>query len=413
MDKNQSEIQHEQRDTYDDEIELMDLLQVLWKWKYLIVLGTFACVLIAGIVSFSMTKVYSINTVLIPGIARVDASGKITYIGSPQEIKTLIETGAFESTIFSRLGDFKKEDLPEDFQFKVKVPKGSNVLEVAYETSQVELGVQVLIYLNQALLEKFDGIVKYFKEEYAVQIGLKTSEASKTIEKIDTARNEILTSDAKTRAEIEEKRNGMLTIKSQIAAKQAQIGNLKKRIEELQLEISRISRNTDLLIEERTKFLGRKTTDDNVLSAVVYSNTIQQSISYLNELRGETSLIQDEIYNSEADVDAMGNKVKDLQAQVVTLKELTTYKKETLKAEIAALESGKTFIIEEMKNLEFKKNHVQNIQVLQPPKSSFYPVKPKKLLNVLLAGVVGLFLTVFLAFFIEYISRHKSDEFNG
>jgi len=126
-----------------------------------------------------------------------------------------------------------------------------------------------------------------------------------------------------------------------------------------------------------------------------------------------------------------------LQTQIVNLQKQTTYKNETLKSDmrdyesqikslvdqkdsrrkslngqIMALESQKTYILEEIKNLEFKKNYVQNIQVLQPPKSSLSPVKPKKKLNVLLAGVVGLFLTVFLAFFIEYISRHKNDETN-
>jgi LPS O-antigen subunit length determinant protein (WzzB/FepE family) len=221
-----------------------------------------------------------------------------------------------------------------------------------------------------------------------------------------------LTSEATTRADIDQKRNAMLTKKAQITAKKAQIENMQKRISEMQIEIGRISKNTDLLIEERNKFLGRKTTDDNILSAVVYSNTIQQNISYLNELRGETNRIQDAIYNSEAAVDAMENSVKDLEAQIATLKELTKYKTETQKAEITTLESEKTFIAEEMKNLEFKKSYVQNIQILQPPKSNLSPVKPKTKLNVLLAGVVGLFLTVFLAFFIEYISKHKNNEIN-
>jgi LPS O-antigen subunit length determinant protein (WzzB/FepE family) len=129
--------------------------------------------------------------------------------------------------------------------------------------------------------------------------------------------------------------------------------------------------------------------------------------------------------------------IKDLQTQIVNLQKQTTYKNETLKSDmrdyesqikslvaqkdsrrkslngkIIALESQKTYILEEMKNLEFKKSYVQNIQILQPPKSSLSPVKPNKRLNVLLAGVVGLFLTVFLAFFIEYISRHKNNEIN-
>ena len=84
--------------------------------------------------------------------------------------------------------------------------------------------------------------------------------------------------------------------------------------------------------------------------------------------------------------------VKDLQSQISNAEKQTTYKNETIKsdiedyesqirslvaqvdsernnlnAEITALESQKTYILEEIKNLEFKKNYVQNIQILQPP----------------------------------------------
>ena len=99
MDKNQLDPQPHPYDPYEDEIELMDYLKVLWKWKYLILLGTLACALIAGIVSFNMTKIYSVKTVLAPGVAKVAGDGKITYIASLQEIKTLIETGALEPTV--------------------------------------------------------------------------------------------------------------------------------------------------------------------------------------------------------------------------------------------------------------------------------------------------------------------------
>ncbi|MBU0732679.1 MAG: hypothetical protein KKG10_00835, partial [Proteobacteria bacterium] len=73
-------------------------------------------------------------------------------------------------------------------------------------------------------------------------------------------------------------------------------------------------------------------------------------------------------------------------------------------------ENEKNYISGEIKSIEFKKNNIQNIQIIKAPKSSLSPIKPKTRLNVMLAGVVGLFLTVFLAFFVEYISKYKSRE---
>ncbi len=55
-------IQHQQQnsaqDNYysDDEIELIDLLRVLWKWKWMIILITFVCMLAAGGVQFHDAK---------------------------------------------------------------------------------------------------------------------------------------------------------------------------------------------------------------------------------------------------------------------------------------------------------------------------------------------------------------------
>ena len=129
-------------------------------------------------------------------------------------------------------------------------------------------------------------------------------------------------------------------------------------------------------------------TDDNVLSTLLYSNTIQESIAYLNMIRKAASHIKDGMNYAKLSIENRKNNIKDLESQ-------------------------KRLIQEKIANIELKKNAVQNIQILQVPKSSLSPVKPKKKQNVLLAGMIGLFLTVFLAFFIEYISRHKDVEGNA
>jgi capsular polysaccharide biosynthesis protein len=562
MNKDQLEFQPQQYDPYEDEIELMDYLKVLWKWKYLILLGTLACAVIAAVVSFNMTKIYSVKTILAPGVAKVEANGKITYIGSPQEIKTLIETGALEATVLKQVKVPSGENLPRSLSFKTTVPKGSNALEVTYETPRTDLGLQILNHLNQALLKKFDGIEKYFEEEYTIQMRSKSSESSRVTEKVENAKNAILTlqaenqsavseikakisskeSDiatnqaekdrlisetankistkqseiatngtekegilseiankisskkskiekikAETLSQIDQKKNGISSLKARINGKKKQITNLEKRIVDINEEIIRISNNTDLLIEERNKFLASTKNENNILASVMYTTTIQQNIGYLNTLRSTVNNVNHRIFEEKVGIEKLENDVKDvntqildlqkqseiqreqilsdieefqaqktnlqkqteidnkkikadiadLQAQKTNLQKQTTYKNQTLKsdiedlvaqtesltaqvnsksqslnAQVTALESEKNYILEEIKNLEFKKNYVQNIQILQPPKSSLGPVKPKKKLNILLAGVVGLFLTVFLAFFIEYISRHNDNENN-
>jgi uncharacterized protein involved in exopolysaccharide biosynthesis len=42
------------------------------------------------------------------------------------------------------------------------------------------------------------------------------------------------------------------------------------------------------------------------------------------------------------------------------------------------LENQRKYTSEEIKILEFKKDNIQNIQILKPPTNSLEPIKPKK-----------------------------------
>jgi uncharacterized protein involved in exopolysaccharide biosynthesis len=333
------------KDKFDDEIELMEYLQVIWKWKYVILGGSLLCALIAGVISFQMSKVYSISTVLVPGILRVGENGNNVYIDSPSNISGLLQADTFNVRILDALKKTSKEELPKELKFSVKIPQNSNILRISYESSDIDQGMLILSYLNNFLIEKYDEVVKYYQNEYVKEIEMK-------------------------KAQIDSHKAILQSSKQKIKA-------LQKRINELQAEVDLINNNTIALIKERDKFLSRNSSD-NILSSILYTNTIQQNLALANTYKNEINE-----YNSEKE-----NENADIGKTQYTIKEL----------------------LEEIKNLEFKKNNIKSIQILQPPFPSPYPVKPKKKLNVMLAGGVGLFLMLFLAFFSEYLSEHKGKD---
>lgn len=61
----------------------------------------------------------------------------------------------------------------------------------------------------------------------------------------------------------------------------------------------------------------------------------------------------------------------------------------------------------QINTLNLKKGLISNIKAIQEPEVSLHPVKPKKKQIVLLAGVVALFMLIFLAFFNEYIRKES------
>jgi len=45
-----------------DEIELMDLLAVLWRREWLIIIGTLVCIISAGVATFIMPRIYEVSS---------------------------------------------------------------------------------------------------------------------------------------------------------------------------------------------------------------------------------------------------------------------------------------------------------------------------------------------------------------
>ena len=66
----------------------------------------------------------------------------------------------------------------------------------------------------------------------------------------------------------------------------------------------------------------------------------------------------------------------------------------------------------EIGRLNIQESYIESIKVISWPDASIFPVKPKTKLNVALAGVVGFMLSVFMAFFAEYIQKSKKESAN-
>ena len=107
-----------------------------------------------------------------------------------------------------------------------------------------------------------------------------------------------------------------------------------------------VNENTNYLKEERNKLLAKKQNEGNILSAILYSNTIQQNLQLENEY-------EDEIKN------LLIEKENELQ-------------------NISELESKIQMQVAEIDNLEFKKNNIQNIRIIRTPSAVPTRLNPKK-----------------------------------
>lgn len=65
---------------------------------------------------------------------------------------------------------------------------------------------------------------------------------------------------------------------------------------------------------------------------------------------------------------------------------------------------------EEIATLEGKLVKIRETKIIDPPHSSYYPVKPQKKIILALAGIAGLLVSVFLAFFFDYLKKYRESK---
>jgi len=345
--------------------------------------------------------------ILSPGILRIEENGKQIYIDSPQNIQALIEEGTFDTQILQNISNPEDNDLPKSLVFNVNIPKSSNTLKVSYQTSKIDRGLTILETLSKLLINTYSSLVSYYKSEAEMQIQLKNTEMLKLHNDIKEVGNNIAAIKAEEESEIKKIDYQMANLEAEIQTRKRKIANLEEGISETQSEIGRINKNTDLLIEERNKFLSTTKSENDVLSSLVYSNTILQNIGYLNSLKGNINNSNNLIYQERLQIETAMNTIKNLASQKDSLKKQTKYKIEDLKTKIEDFENSKKDVMQQVKDLQLKNDNIQNIKILQPPVSTPFPVKPRIKRNVVLATALGCFAMVFLAFLLEYILKHK------
>ena len=149
---------------------------------------------------------------------------------------------------------------------------------------------------------------------------------------------------------------------------------LETREKELIGEVKDTKANTEQLLIKRNALFEKKIPGDDI-SSLLYTNTIQQNITYFNQLNNQLAEIKTKKEN-------MANAIKTLQNEINN----SSIEVEKLKAD---------------------KESIRNINVVKEPQVSFNPAGPSRGQAVVLAGILSLMLGTFLAFFMEFLEKSK------
>ncbi len=333
--------------TYEDEVELIDIFRIFWQWKILIIAGTLIFGAGAVYYSLQLPKIFKAEMTIQPGVLKIDGNGQRVYINSLKDIAGRIDAGLYDNAVISKALFNKGDDKPEQLELNSEISVDSNVLKIIYETQDLKEGNAILNYLFDLIL----------KEEVALVSGI-----------IGNFNDKI----SFNKFEIEKSKNLIQSYEKNEKA-------IIKRIKDIQKDIEEMNRNSSFLSYERKKLLEKEKDVNGSLSALLYSNTIQQSIQFVNIVKKDLNEYQ---------------SLKEAEAQKI-IQEKDKQKR----------------IVQVNLKLEKERDGIMNMKILIPPEhSSVYPIKSNRKIIVLLSLVAGLFFWVFCAFIAEYMKNNTLTE---
>ena len=360
----------QRKDQFEDEIELIDYLRVLWKWKWLTIGGTLLCILVAGIYGFTrpVVKTYKVSALI-----EIDPRAKLDPL---DKIKSMIEYGIFNQQVLNDLSNLQGISKPESLSFEVAIPKDLNLLDIAYKTPDADLGKAVLNSLVKRIEENYAEAIEKANENIAYYIELMKKQFELDL--------------AGIRGRIKESAADIETLREKISLIRDRIDQTKKMLKQAEL-------NSAKLADKRVATTLDSQDETGHANVFLQASAIQQIINYPIELREriDSLIFKEKAFLS--DILLKNNVIKGLEKDIEILK---------LKHELGV--RGKEEVSRLKSEIELMKRDLSNVTgivIKQPPAAFLLPIKYKAKRNALLAGVVGLFFLIFLAFFIEYIKN--------
>jgi len=329
---------------YENKIELMNYLNILWKRKWFIIIATFLFISAAVAISFILPPKWEVDAIFVPSKYIIRTQGgpiqEFPFVNSGL-MTEIINQATYNNFIATELS-LDTKDLTK---LKAEHLKGTHQVRVSIIESDIEKAKLIL----HSLLNRIKGDLDVMA--HTEIRGVDSQIKSKEIEK--------------------------LILERKIKAYKKKLNIIKQRKQEIEKDMNEIRKKIEELTKERGLILKKKDrSESESFTMLHYSNEIQHnSMNYhiLNELLGKNK-IEEEIKNIEIeDKERLINQIEN-----------------------------------EINSLNERKKYIYHAQITKEPTSSISPVYPKKLLNILIAVPLGFIIFTMFAFFFEYLEKQKA-----
>jgi len=414
--KDKQAIDEIHREYYDDEINLFDYILVLWKWKWLISVGTLLVVIAALVITLQMPKSYVVSMALEPGITGVDKLGDKQYMDS-KEIINEINGGKYNRTITKSLSE---PPLHSPLVFTAQAEKYDNLIIVKsqWTKSDLDTGLEASGKLGSLLIKDHEERIGKQEKEISALIETEHEKIEKAKETMQdtvdksvrsyssqinvlqekTALNKQVFEATKCRQEelAEDLRKSTNALEEMIAQRDSLLRDSKNTGSEFLPEYEIAIRNWQLHIGQ---------TEDKIFSAKVKNLGLLSKIRMMDlEIQSHRQMVKDVETEQSHQLQELTKSVrKETERHREAIKDFEVKQNDQLQEKTKILE-------EKIEKLSATRASISNIKIIRQPEAASTSVKStrgKKI--VMLSGVAALFMLIFLAFLLEYIKNARRE----
>ncbi len=388
----------------EDEIDLRELFKTIVKRKYLIIFITLISTLLTGVYVFTIKPTYEVKAVI--KIAHIENNPIEASEVIIERIKAVYVNNISddETTIVSNVSNGKKAQdflslATQGLSNKEAEAKLNEVISFIQDNSKAT--IKQYITKNNNEIKRIEREIKQKEDSLLAKIDNKIALLKKQdIKKID---NKIALLKKQDIKKIDDKialfkKQYINSIESKITISEKSVKEYTNSIKNIQDNLEEKNKDISfsaMLVMQLTSYqnmlfnLQTNITDLNLQKDKILNEDIP------NLERNKEKILSEDIPNLERNKEKINQvSIKNLEQQK---ENITFIDIPNLKDQIATLIYNQT------------KNNIDNAKVIGKISISNYPIKPKKKLIVVVAFITGLILSIFLVFFMEFISKNKED----
>lgn len=414
----------------EDEVSLYDYIKVVSKRKWLIIIGTFACILTAAIVTLFLPRVYETRTTLtMVGLDTPDV--KIGVLKIP--------TGLSLDKFFNFLPDDRNLDLEvirklglDKSPHNLTPPKLSQMITFSLARDSRMITINVRYSHPGKAKDIANTMAEVVKDQYQVLNTLEVSQFQNVIDgQLDLVKTSLVEVEKNLR--VFKQTMDVDFLKKEILSRSSQETNLAQEYSKIRMllveEEARLTRaQEELQKQDRFYVLSRSIVEDPAYRKIL-PKLSKEDIDALQAAKGESYEINPIYLNLEeivtnARISIAGTKAKELllkekiEENRLALSKLRTQLAER-EPEWESLTAVHDLAKEDYQSIRSAHRgavkllvvaKARQLKIVGTAATPSGPIEPKTKRIILIAAVVGLLAALFLAFFLEYLEKMRRVE---